>query len=303
MLRLRTTITSRSPACAGKLDPSPGGIPRSDMIGPGERHGLTAARASSGPCPRLCLRAAPTPLDPPSASRFLSHRLRYPRFTPNPALMSDEARIFRPGEPVEATRVPLQIGQGGDVFGLAGPVPYDVWVVLDHAVEIIHRIMPWTNVYAVPVVVFEAPPEEYPRREIIRRRGSGKYYVKVGGLSFDKEGLIALSLSSSSVFLVSTAYHEAWHQVEAILDNKILDEIDACLIPVAWGSAYLDSKCERRARAFETWCMRFEEGMPGIRLSSRVDEIFDAVATGEVAREWTKEQQKVAARAARYQSR
>jgi hypothetical protein len=87
--------------------------------------------------------------------------------------------------------------------------------------------------------------------------------------------------------------------LERILDKNILDEIDFSLIPTSWGSAYLDSIVERRARCFETWAMRFEEGMPGIRLSSRVDEIFDAAANGEVSKEWVLRRQKSEKRAAR----
>lgn len=166
-------------------------------------------------------------------------------------MLTDEARIFRPGESVQITRAPLRIGQNGDVFGLPGPVPADAWAVLDYVVAIVHRIVPWAVVHAAPIVVIEFPPDGYPCREVIKRKDCGKDYVKVGGLSFDTEGLIALSLSSSAAFLISTAYHEGWHQIEKILDKTVLDEVDAHLIPMSWGSAYLDSMVERRARSFE----------------------------------------------------
>lgn len=213
--------------------------------------------------------------------------------------MSDEARIFRPGDPVETTRAPLQIGQTGDVFGLPGPVPADAWGMLEYAVAIVQRITPWTTVYAAPIVVISAPPDDYPCREIILRKDSNKDYVKAGGLSFDMEGIVALSLASSGVYLIETAYHESWHQLEKILDNNVLDEIDSGLVPTSWGSAYLDSMIERRARCFQVWCMHFEEGMSARRLTTRIDEIFDAAATGEVSREWTLMQEKAAARASK----
>ncbi|WP_147276000.1 hypothetical protein [Pelagibacterium lacus] len=183
---------------------------------------------------------------------------------------------------------------GAETYGLPGPVPTDAWHVLDHAVSVIHRVTPWATVIAAPTLVAEATYDDYPCREFLRRRDSEKNYVKLGGRSFGNEGLIALSLYSWSGYLISTAYHEAWHQLERILDKKILDEIDGHLIPLSWGSAYMDSMVERRARCFETWAMRFEEGMPGLRLSSQVDAIFDAAATGEIAKEWYKMQQKAA---------
>ncbi|GAB5426626.1 MAG: hypothetical protein Devi2KO_00850 [Devosia indica] len=188
----------------------------------------------------------------------------------------------------------MSIGADGDVYGLPGPVPADAWHVLPYVVEIIHRIVPWTTVYAAPSVVIEAPSDGYPCREIIRRKDYDRDYVKVSGLSFYDEGLIALSLYSWAGYLISTAYHEAWHELEKILDKKILDEIDAHLIPISWGSGYLDSRFERRARCFEAWCMRFEEGMPFMRLESRVDEIFEAAANGVIAREWYTKQEKAA---------
>lgn len=220
--------------------------------------------------------------------------MRYPNFLPNPALMSDEARIFHPGAAVQVTCAPCRIGQGGDVFALPGPVPSDAWAVLDYAVTIVHRIVPWAVVYAAPIVVIESPPDGYPCREILKRKNSSKDYVKVGVLSFDAEDLIALSLSSSAAFLISSAYHEAWHQIEKILDKAILDEVNANLIPMSWGSAYLDSMIERRARSFENWCGYYEEGLPARRLATRIDEIFDAVAIGEVAKEWMRQQKRAA---------
>lgn len=211
-------------------------------------------------------------------------------FIPNSALMTDELRIFRPDNTVETARAPLAIGRAESTFGLPGPVPVEAWVVLDHVVQIIHRITPWAVVYAVPTLVFEHCPDGYPCREVIRRKDYDKDYARAGGLSFNDEGIIALSLYNYGTNLISTAYHEAWHQLEKFLDKNILDEIDGHLIPISWGSGYLDSMIERRARCFETWCMRFEEGMPGLRLSSRVDEIFDAAATGEIGREWKRQQ-------------
>lgn len=229
--------------------------------------------------------------------------MRYPNFIPNPALLTDETRIFRPGEDVEITQSPLPIGQNGDVFGLPGPVPADALMALTYAVEIVHRIAPWAVVYAVPTLVIAAPPNDYPCREVVMRKDCGRNYVKAGGLSFDKEGFVALSLASSAVYLIETAYHEAWHQIERILDKNILDEIDSCLVPMSWGSDYLDSMFERRARCFQTWCMHYEEGMPSRGLATWIDEIFDAVATGEVSREWTCMQEKAGNQAARGRSR
>ncbi|MHA6730264.1 hypothetical protein [Devosia sp. A369] len=212
--------------------------------------------------------------------------------------MTDECHVFRPGEPVQVASAPFQIGEGGDVFGLPGPVPADAWAVLDYVVGIVHRIVPWAVVHAAPIVVIEFPPDDYPCREIIKRKDNGKDYVKIGGISFEKEGLVALSLASSAVFLIETAYHESWHQLEKIIDKNILDEIDSLLVSVRWGSAYLDSMVEHRARCFQTWAMHFEEGMPDFRLSGRIDEIFDAAAAGEIAEKWMSRQKK-AGRAAR----
>ena len=212
--------------------------------------------------------------------------------------MTDECRIFRPGAPIQVVRAPMSIGAG--TYGLPGPVPTDAWHVLDHAVRVIHRITPWCTVIAAPTLVAEATDDDgYPCREFLRRKDSEKNYVKLGGRSFGNEGLIALSMYSWSGYLISTAYHEAWHQIEKIIGKNILDEIDGYLIPISWGSQYMDSMIERRARSFETWCMYYEEGLPARRLTTPVDEIFDHVATGEAAKEWYRTQQKSKKRAAR----
>ena len=143
--------------------------------------------------------------------------MRYPAFIPNPTLMTDQGRIFRPGGTVETIRTPLPIGEAGRTFGLPGPVPADVWSVLDRAIQIVHRITPWAAVYAVPNLVFEFIPDGYPCREVIRHKESGKDYARAGGISFNDEDIVALSLHSYGINLIATAYHEAWHQIEKIL--------------------------------------------------------------------------------------
>lgn len=162
--------------------------------------------------------------------------MRYPRFIPNPLLMTNKARIFRPGEPVETTRAPLPIGSDGDVFGLPGPVSPATWGVLDYAVSIIHRIVPWTTVIAAPVTVMEERNDGYPNlNRLFSKNNVSNTYVEFGGLSFCNEGLIALSLQSRPTYLIEVAYHEAWHQIEKILQENILDEINGSLIPSSWG--------------------------------------------------------------------
>ncbi len=230
--------------------------------------------------------------------------MRYPIFTPNPGLMSDEARIFRPGGHVEIVRAPTPIGRERDVFGLPGPVSPATWAALPRAVEIIHRIVPWTTVTAAPILVSEVLDDGYPNLNLLNSKDSSRNpCAPFNGISFSKQRLVALSLQSRPTFLFHAAYHEAFHQVEEILHNNILDEIDRHLIPIDFGSAYENSWVERRARAFAVWCGRFEEGLPNIKLSTRLDQIFDQVATGEVAKEWITLQQKAAKRAAKYQSR
>lgn len=240
-------------------------------------------------------------LDPASTS-FPSGAtpLRYPNFTPNPDLLTDRVHTCRPGEPVETARAPLAIGPDGDVFCLPGPVGADTMSMLPHAVNVVHRITPFATIIAAPILVSERTPDGYPHSYLLTRKDKDSNpYVEIGGLSFNREDLIAISLRHSGSRLIDVAYHEAWHQVEKILSKKTIDEVDAHLIPLDFGSAYLSSMVERRARAFAAWCMRFEEGLPTLRLATAVDRIFDEVASGEVARRWIKEQERAAKRAAR----
>lgn len=223
--------------------------------------------------------------------------MRYPIFTPNPDLMTDEARFFRPGGNVEIARAPLPIGRAADVFGLPGPVSTATWQALPRAIEIIHRIVPWVMVTAAPILASEVRDDGYPNLNLLKSNDSSRNpYTPFNGMSFSGQELIALSLQSRPRFLATVAYHEAFHQVELILDKKILDEIDSHLIPIDFGSVYENSAVERRARAFAAWCGRFEEGLPNLRLDTRLDRIFDQVATGEVAREWQRQQMRAARR-------
>ena len=134
----------------------------------------------------------------------------------------------------------MPIGHAGDVFGLPGPVSEATLTVLDRAVAIVHRIVPWSDVVAAPALVIEEFPSGSPAREVFYRKDSGTNYVKVGGFSFDDEGLIALYRYNGATNLISAACHEARHQLERILDITILDEIDSHLVPLSWGSAYPD---------------------------------------------------------------
>jgi hypothetical protein len=217
--------------------------------------------------------------------------MRYPRFNPNPSLLTNEARIFSAGGSVETARAPLPIGTEDDVYALPGPVSPETWTALGYAVSIIHRIVPWTTVIAAPVLVMEERDDGYPNiNRVLRMDRKSNSYVPFNGLSFGKEEIIALSLHSRPSFLIEVAYHEAWHQIEKILDEKILDEIDRTLIPLSWGSKYEDTMIERRARCFANWCTYYEEGMPPRRIMSRIDEIFDAAAVGDIGREWQRQQ-------------
>lgn len=219
--------------------------------------------------------------------------MRYPIFTPNLDLMTDEARIFRPSEPVEIARAPLSIGRERDVFGVPGPVSPATWQALPRAVEIIHRIVPWVTVTAAPFLVSEVREDGYPNLNILKSKDSSRNpYTPFNGMSFNRQGLIAISLQSRPTFLATVAYHEAFHQIEQILDDNVLDDISSHLIPIDFGTAYENSPAERRARAFAVWCGRFEEGLPNMKLGTRLDRIFDQVATGEVAQEWLKQEKK-----------
>lgn len=226
--------------------------------------------------------------------------MRYPNFAPNPSLMTDECRIFRPGECIQVARAPMAIGEGGDVFGLPGPIGADTLAMLQYVIGVIQRITPFATVIAAPILVSERTPDGYPHSYLLSRKDrDSNPYVEIGGLSFNMEDLIALSLRHSGSRLIDVAYHEAWRQVEKILSKKTIDDVDAHLIPLDFGSTYLNSMIERRARAFTAWCMRIEEGLPLPRLATAVDRIFDEVASGEVARRWTKQQNKMAKKAAR----
>ena len=226
--------------------------------------------------------------------------MRYPNFTPNPDLLTERVHIYRPGEPVEIARAPRAIGPDGDVYGLPGPVSPATWGALDYAVSIIHRIVPWTTVIAAPITVMEERDDGYPNiNRLYRRNFEGNTYVPFNGISLNREGLVALSLNVRPTYLIQVAYHESWRQIEKILQENILDEIDASLIPLSWGSEYEDSLIERRARCFAAWATHYEEGMPPRRIATRIDEVFDAAATGEIGREWERQQQKSKKRAAR----
>ncbi|MHA6731583.1 hypothetical protein [Devosia sp. A369] len=88
--------------------------------------------------------------------------------------MTDEARIYRPGQPVEIASAPLSIGRAADVFGLPGAVSSSTWQALPRVVEIIQRIVPWVTVTAAPILVSEVRDDGYPNLNLLKGKDSSR---------------------------------------------------------------------------------------------------------------------------------
>lgn len=90
-------------------------------------------------------------------------------------------------------------------------------------------------------------------------------------------------------YTVRLAYHEAWHLAEAQMRDDILDELDERLSTgPAWPGDYYPRAKERRARAFEFFCMVFTEGCRQVVVGPGVPfeiELFWSVYSGDFGRE------------------
>jgi hypothetical protein len=104
-------------------------------------------------------------------------------------------------------------------------------------------------------------------------------------MSLNIDGTIFITSGSSPQNLLSIAAHEAWHSLEVSMSAAEIENINAQLADseYSWGHGYYDSMLERRARAFQMWCMRLIEGLPGHFVGNRNGWGIDAV----FARAWS----------------
>jgi hypothetical protein len=249
---------------------------------------VASSAASRGPGPR-CAAGRATPLDP--ASDFLgaqSHGLSM-QLILNDEFHSADVLIFPPGTS-NPVRHPAPFRLADKIAAVAGPAPPSSLFVLPDVVERIQTIAPWLTTIVSPILLDADLPEGFEVGQYALSKDSKSRYARISGVSIDDKELIALSLCFSSWSLLSTAYHEVWHAVETKIDTDLLLDIDREMSPLDFGTSYFNAPWERRARAFETWCMRFQEGLPAIQITSATDEIFNHVATGGFANEWKQHQ-------------
>lgn len=202
---------------------------------------------------------------------------------------SDNVSIYRP-DSHEPTSLCAPHWLTSDVLAAAGPASPSALHVLPIAIERVRAIAPWLTVAAAPILLMRVTDEGYEASQYVEIREVGKdcksKLSRINGVSIGAEELICLSFFNRGWDLLSTTYHELWHAVEEKIDSKLLFDIDREMTNFDFGSAYLNVPWERRARAFEVWCMRFQEGMPTIQIQSVTDDVFNYVATGAFASEW-----------------
>jgi hypothetical protein len=109
------------------------------------------------------------------------------------------------------------------------------------------------------------------------------------GCAWGSQDVAAVRSCHRPVGTIATAYHEAWHLAEARMSATILEKLDAQLATGPdWPGEYLNRPCERRARAFSSFCMLMVEGArqvvtgPGAPLEI---ELFWHVFGGDFGRE------------------
>lgn len=192
-----------------------------------------------------------------------------------------------PGKVAEPIELPSLLDKAQAILAPGHVIPETraAWPV---AGKMIRRIVPWVEVYIAPKIFIPFSEDDAfcdgRRRFLI----NGRTWSGIGGLSLNIDGTILLTATSSPLYLLATAAHEAWHSQEHRLPPSEIENIDAQLeegeLNLA-GHGYYDSMVERRARAFETWCMRLVQGLPGRFVKSRdgqgIDEIFARAWTGQ----------------------
>ncbi|WP_442036503.1 hypothetical protein [Microvirga sp. 2MCAF35] len=181
-------------------------------------------------------------------------------------MATDRVRIFTLDQ-VETCKAPLKIWSVECLPGYTDPLTDES---ANHAVTIIRRIAPWLE-----RIVFSP--------EIIDQGD------KISGIYIPRCETICLSLWPSPPTILIAACHEAWHAIEERLSEDMIAAVDRDLGPAFFdGAPYFGNPEERRARAFETWCGRLLEGMPGRFMKSQhadavgIDEIFAAAWSGQL---------------------
>lgn len=134
--------------------------------------------------------------------------------------------------------------------------------------EIASRVMPWGTLYCAPLHTGGAD---------------------CGGQAFCKHDVAIVRTNSIAPYAVRAAFHESWHLAEELMSSQILEDIDTRLMSAgpAWTGDYLPRRCERRARAFESFCTYITEGgRVHVFDSSPVElKIFWSVYNGDFGRE------------------
>jgi len=120
------------------------------------------------------------------------------------------------------------------------PNPNDDWA-RGAIVAALARIVPWARIVIAPAV---------------RRDGRQVQGVAVAGNA-------VISGARYTPNQLDTAYHEAWHLLEAELCAEALAPLDAALAHgQPWPGDYLPRHVERRARAFAALALAADEGLP-----------------------------------------
>lgn len=174
--------------------------------------------------------------------------------------------VAAPGQSLRVFHLPYCLPDGSLLGG--GTVEATARNVVGLALDLLQRAAPWATVYLAPRVLEPLEASKRKRRSVC-------------GRAIPEDGIVALALRGGHE-LLSSACHESWHLAEIHMRRAVLDELDAALSGGVWyGDAeYWDDPGERRARAYEHWCMAFLSGCPPRPVASRVDELFGNVWSG-----------------------
>ena len=154
--------------------------------------------------------------------------------------------------------------------------------VASDVADLVRRIAPWTTIYIAPrlLCLYEEGRDD---RHGTRYRADGREWQAYSGAAIGMLGIVVVGFTSPQT-MFGTACHEAWHAIETRLSDEWKETIDAGLEPMPYGhgNPYWGNAEERRARAFESWCARFLEGLPPFVGTTDVDRIFGMAWSGEL---------------------
>lgn len=214
----------------------------------------------------------------------------------NPDLHVATAQVYPPAGHVETLTLPAN--RDGLLLHPQS-VANHAMAAIPAALAMARRIVPFATVIFTPGLFQDA--DESDMGDACHWSMDGKLYAKLAGCSINRTPTIYVTVLSNPSYIAATVAHEAWHCLEThALPQHWIELIDSLIedsqftIP----QAYYTKPCERRARAFEVWAMRFVEGLPGKLHPTQIDDIFARAWCGDLAADAAEYWQEVGEKAA-----